>query len=101
HYVNANLIYAGTRLGSVYRLTKSGAAWTASAIHGGSLPTGAMVTDISAVPGSPNTVVVVLSGFGTAAAPLAHVWRGVVAAGGTAAWTNISGTGAGALPDVP
>ena len=101
HYVNANLIYAGTRLGSVYRMTKTGAGWSASAIHAAPLPAGAMVTDLSAVPGSPNTVVVVLSGFGTAAAPLRHVWRAMIAAGGTATWTSISGTGAGALPDIP
>ena len=43
----------------------------------------------------------VLSGFGSAAAPLAHVWRGTIAAGGAATWVNISGSGAGALPDVP
>jgi photosystem II stability/assembly factor-like uncharacterized protein len=101
HYVNANLIYAGTRQGSVYRLTKTGATWSASAIHAAPLPIGSMVTDLSAVPGSPSTVVVVLSGFGTATAPLAHVWRGVVGPGGAATWANISGTGAGALPDIP
>jgi hypothetical protein len=101
HYVNANLIYVGTRLGSIYRLTKTGSSWSAAAIHAAPLPSGAMVTDLSAVPGSPNIVVVVLSGFGSAAAPLAHVWRGTIAAGGTATWVNISGSGAGALPDVP
>ncbi|HEY7475736.1 MAG TPA: hypothetical protein VH679_12035 [Vicinamibacterales bacterium] len=101
HYVNANLIYAGTTLGSVYRLTKSGTTWSANAIHGAPLPTGAMVTDLSAVPGSPDTVIVVLSGFGPAGNPLAHVWRGVVPATGQTTWTNVSGTGAGALPDIP
>ena len=101
HYVNANLLYAGTRQGSVYRLTKTGTTWNAAAIHAAPLPTGALVTDISAVPGSPDTVIVVLSGFGTAANPLAHVWRGVVPATGPATWTSISGTGAGALPDIP
>jgi photosystem II stability/assembly factor-like uncharacterized protein len=101
HYVNATLIYVGTRLGSVYRLTKTGSSWSATAIHAAPLPSGAMVTDLSAVPGSPNIVVVVLSGFGSAAAPLAHVWRGTIAAGGAATWVNISGSGAGALPDVP
>ena len=101
HYVNANLIYAGTRLGSVYRIVKTGTTWSATAIHGAPLPTGAMVTDVSAVPGSPDTVIVVLSGFGTAANPLAHVWRGVVPATGQTTWTNISGTGTGALPDIP
>jgi hypothetical protein len=38
-----------------------------------------------------------MSGFG-----ISHVWRGAVATGGlSAAWTNISGTGAGVLPDIP
>jgi hypothetical protein len=37
-----------------------------------------------------------MSGFG-----ISHVWSGAVPATGAAAWTNVSGTGAGALPDIP
>ncbi|TMA97249.1 MAG: hypothetical protein E6J74_05725 [Deltaproteobacteria bacterium] len=95
HYVNSNLIYAGTTTGRVYRLVKSG-TWTATAIHAAPLP-GQWIWDIEARPDDANTIIVVMSGFG-----IAHVWRGVVAANGlSAAWTNISGSGAGSLPDIP
>jgi hypothetical protein len=44
-----------------------------------------------------NRIIVVMSAFG-----ISHVWQGAVAALGTSAtWTNISGTGAGTLPDIP
>jgi len=94
-YVNSNLIYVGTSSGQVYRLTKSGTAWTATAIHAAPLP-GAFIWDIAARPGDPNTVILVMSGFG-----ISHVWRGAVPASATATWTNISGSGAGTLPDIP
>ncbi|HEX8000642.1 MAG TPA: hypothetical protein VF528_19840 [Pyrinomonadaceae bacterium] len=96
HYTNSNMIYVGTSTGRVYRLTKSGATWTATAIHAAPLPVGPFITDLASVPGSPDTVIVVMSGFGTG-----HVWRGVVPAAGAATWTNISGSGASAIPDIP
>jgi photosystem II stability/assembly factor-like uncharacterized protein len=96
HYVNANLIYAGTTQGRVYRLTKSGSSWSAVTISASPLP-GQYIWDVTARPDDVNTVIVVMSGFG-----ISHVWRGTVAAGGSSAtWTNISGTGAGTLPDIP
>jgi photosystem II stability/assembly factor-like uncharacterized protein len=96
HYVNANLIYAGTTTGQVYRLVKAGTTWTATALHATPLP-GQFIWDVAARPDDPNTVIVAMSGFG-----ISHVWRGVVAAGGgSAVWTNISGAGAGTLPDIP
>ncbi|HEX8458587.1 MAG TPA: hypothetical protein VF656_14910 [Pyrinomonadaceae bacterium] len=96
HYTSSTMLYAGTTTGQVYRLVKSGATWTATAIHAAPLPVGPFVTDLASVPGSPNTVVVVMSGFGTG-----HVWRGVVPAVGVAAWTNISGSGGTGIPDIP
>jgi photosystem II stability/assembly factor-like uncharacterized protein len=96
HYVNSNLIYVGTTAGEVYRLTMSGTNWTAVAVHAAPLP-GQYIWDISARPDDANRVIVVMSGFG-----ISHVWNGAVAATGTSAtWTNISGTGAGTLPDIP
>ena len=92
HYVNSNLIYAGTTQGRVYRLTKTGTTWSAVAISASPLP-GQYIWDVTARPDDVNTVIVAMSGFG-----ISHVWRGVVAAGGmSATWTNISG----ALPDIP
>lgn len=96
YYTNSNMIYVGTSNGRVYRLVKSGATWTATLISAAPLPFGPFVTDLASVPGSPNTVIVIMSGFG-----IGHVWRGVVPAAGVATWTNISGAGAGALPDIP
>jgi hypothetical protein len=64
HYPNSNLIYAGTSAGRVYRLTKSGASWTATAIHAAPLPS-RWIWDISTLPGDTNTLVVVMAGFGT------------------------------------
>jgi photosystem II stability/assembly factor-like uncharacterized protein len=94
-YVNSNLIYAGTTAGNIYKLAKSGSSWSATAIQAAPLP-GRWVWDISTLPGSTNTVIVVLAGFGTG-----HVWRGAVPASGTATWTDISGTAPGRLPDIP
>jgi photosystem II stability/assembly factor-like uncharacterized protein len=96
HYVNSNLIYVGTTTGQVYRLVKTGTTWAATAIHGAPLP-GQWIWDITARPDNVDRVIVVMSGFG-----ISHVWQGAVAASGTSAvWTNISGTGGGALPDIP
>lgn len=93
HYVNANLIYAATSAGKVYRLVQA-AGWTATAIHAAPLPA-RWVWDISTLPGNSNVVVVVLAGFGTP-----HVWRGTLS-GSTFTWSNISGTTPNAVPDVP
>jgi hypothetical protein len=89
HYVNSSLIYAATSSGQVYRLVK-GMGWTATAINAAPLPA-RWIWDISALPGNPNTVIVVMAGYGTP-----HVWRGTMS-GMAFIWTNISG----ALPDVP
>ncbi|HUL72264.1 MAG TPA: hypothetical protein VLT86_04135 [Vicinamibacterales bacterium] len=95
-YVNSSLMYAGTTDGEVYRLAKSGATWTATAIQAAPLP-GQWIWDVQARPDDANTIIVVMSGFG-----IQHVWRGVVApGGGSATWTSVSGSGGGALPDIP
>jgi photosystem II stability/assembly factor-like uncharacterized protein len=96
-FLNSNLVYACSTSGQVYRLAKSGAGWTASAIHAAPLPTGYWIWGIAALPADVNTVVVVFAGFGTH-----HVWRGSVAPSGTSAvWSDISGTGANHVPDIP
>ena len=90
HYVNSTLIYTASTSGQVYKLVK-GASWSASLISAAPLP-GAYIWDVSALPGSSNTVIVVMSGFG-----ISHVWRGSVPSSGAASWTSISG----GLPDIP
>jgi len=96
HYVNSNLIYVGTTTGRVFRLVKTGTVWAATAIHVSPLP-GQWIWDITARPDNVDRVIVVMSGF-----RISHVWHGAIAAAGTSAtWTNISGTGTGTLPDIP
>ncbi|MBZ5657163.1 MAG: hypothetical protein LAO56_18005 [Acidobacteriia bacterium] len=92
-YVDANLLYVGTASGQIYKVT--GPAWAAALISQAPLP-GRFIWDVSPLPGSPNTLIVVMSGFGGG-----HVWRGAVPASGAATWTDISGTGGGQLPDIP
>lgn len=91
------IIYAGTTSGQVYRLDNTGGTtWTVRLLSQAPLPTGNWLWDISAVPGNVNLVVAVFSGFG-----IQHVWKGTVPASGAATWTAISGSGGGALPDIP
>ncbi len=94
NFVDSSLIYAGTIRGEIYALRLSGGTWTATPIHAAPFP-GRFIWDIATLPGDPNTLIVAVSGFGAG-----HVWRGVVS-GGSATWTNISGSGASAVPDVP
>ncbi len=95
NYVNSNLIYVGTTQGEVYCLTKSGATWKLTAINAIPLPA-RWVWDVATRPDDPNTVIVVMAGFGKP-----HIWRGAVRTNGPATWTDISGTGSGRLPDIP
>jgi photosystem II stability/assembly factor-like uncharacterized protein len=100
-YVFKDLIYAATSAGEIYRLTRSGTFWTAAPIHGGALPA-RWIWGLATPQTDSNTVVVAFAGFGTTAAPLAHVWRGVVSSNGTSAtWSDISGTSPNRLPDIP
>ena len=88
-FVDANLIYAATVLGKVFKLV--GPAWTATQISQAPLPN-RYIWDVSPLPGNNNTVIAIMSGFGTG-----HVWRGAAPATGPATWTDISGN----LPDIP
>jgi photosystem II stability/assembly factor-like uncharacterized protein len=96
-YVDPNLIYAATELSKVYKLVQVGGVWTATLISQAPLPASSYIWEVSPLPGSPNTIVVVLSGFN----PIGHVWKGAVPTVGLATWTNISGTGIGILPNIP
>lgn len=93
-YASSSLIYAGTTNGKVFRLVKTGGAWTATAIQAAPLPS-RFIWDIATRPGAPDTIFLVMAGFG-----VAHVWRGAVGAAGTT-WTDASGSGGGRLPDIP
>jgi hypothetical protein len=95
HYVSSDLLYAGTTAGEVYRLVRTATGWTATALHAAPLP-GNWIWVVAAVPGAPNDVLVVESGFG-----IAHVWRGTTA-GAVTTWTDTTGTAPPTrLPDIP
>ncbi len=95
NYVNSNLLYLGTNTGKVYRVVKSGGTWTATLISASPFPS-RFVWDLSPLPTDSNTIIVVVSGFGTG-----HVWRGVISGTGPATWTDISGSGVTGLPNIP
>lgn len=99
NYTNSNLIYVGTSKGKVYRLTWGEGDWTRTPIYADPLPK-RLIWDIAPLPDDNNTVIVVMSGFGTA-----HVWKGTVPASGATVWTDISGPKSdpehGGLPDIP
>jgi photosystem II stability/assembly factor-like uncharacterized protein len=85
-YVDANLIYAGTNFGKVYKLAFVSGSWTtAQLISASPLPV-RYISDISPLPGNNNTIIVTMGGFNTG-----HVWRGVVPTTGAATWSDISG----------
>ena len=97
NYINSSLIYVGTSMGKVYRLTANRNIWMATLISSSPLPQ-QFIWDSATYPHDDHSIIVVMSGFGSP-----HVWRGTVPARGTGAatWTDISGTGAGRLPDIP
>jgi hypothetical protein len=84
------LIYVGISLGWVYRFVKSGGVWNATWISA-HFPAN-FIWDITPLPPDLNTIIVVMSAFGTC-----HVWRGLVPSEGGATWTDISA----GLPDIP
>jgi photosystem II stability/assembly factor-like uncharacterized protein len=92
NYVNSNLLYIGTNQGKVYRIEFNGGSWNAIEISSSPLPS-RYIWDVITLPSDVNTVIVVMSGFGTG-----HVWRGTFSGGTTtAAWTDISNN----LPNIP
>jgi len=86
-FISPTLLYAGNTAGQVFQIAGS----TVTTISQAPLP-GMYVWDIAALPGKPNEVVIVMSGFG-----VPHVWRATVPATGPAVWTDISSN----LPDIP
>ncbi len=62
NYVNSNLIYVGSSAGEVYRMGKTGASWTARAIHVAPLPR-RWIWDVATLPTDVNTLVVVMAGY--------------------------------------
>ena len=93
---NSDVVYAVTARLRVWRTVNAtlGASSGWSELTKPAAPSGNMqFTQVAINPFDPNTAIATLSGFG---AP--HVF---LTANGGVSWANISGTGAGALPDIP
>ncbi len=103
--VNSDVVYAGTFDSKVWRTTNassgSGATWTE--LDGGTLPPRA-ITEVVADPNRADSVFVTVSGFSgfqinpPATDTQGHVFR---CSATQSSCTDISGAGAGALPNVP
>jgi hypothetical protein len=73
---------------------KTGATWTATAIQSAPLPS-RWIWGLTTATGNADRVLVAMAGFGTP-----HVWQGALS-GGSATWSDISGTSPNCVPDVP
>ena len=86
----------GTNRGRIFQLiNENGVRWNAHAIQSPPFPE-RYIWDIATISNNDKTIIVIVSGFGTG-----HVFRGEVSSDHTATWTDISGVGAGRLPDNP
>ncbi|PYQ30119.1 MAG: hypothetical protein DMF56_10385 [Acidobacteria bacterium] len=97
NFVSKTLIYCASIHGQVYavRSMNGGVDWAAEPIYAAPFPA-RFVWDIGVMPNDSAHVIVVVSGYGTG-----HVWSGIVPQSGVAAWTDVSGSGVTAIPDVP
>jgi photosystem II stability/assembly factor-like uncharacterized protein len=91
---NSDVVYAVTQDGKVHRTINASAGVSAiwTDLTAASLPVRA-ATHIAVNPPDPNTAIVSFSGFGTG-----HVF---LTSNGGVTWSDISGTGMGALPNIP
>ncbi|MCX6358268.1 MAG: Ig-like domain repeat protein, partial [Armatimonadetes bacterium] len=93
---DGNRIYTGSDDGQLWMTANGGSNWQLIGSGVPSLPNRA-ITSISVSPTDPSDILVGLSGTGTG-----HLWRCAnTQAGAARTWTNLSGAGVTALPDVP
>jgi hypothetical protein len=102
NFVNSNLLYAATIYGKIYRATKTQNGWKATRIDGGSLPK-LYVWDVQGMPNNPDTIIVIMAGYGTETEPPSHIWRGTLLENRDRSfkWEPINGSGIGELPHTP
>jgi hypothetical protein len=89
---NAGIMYMGSSNGDLFKTVDSGVNW---ARINSNLPA-RTITEIEPDPANPNIVMVTVGGTGTG-----HVFRADTSNTTAVVWTDISGVGAGRLPDVP
>jgi len=93
---DSNRIYTGSGVGEVFMSRNRGQTWQRIDSGIESLPT-LFTSGIAVHPADPNRVIVAFSGTGSG-----HVWRcDNTLAGPNRTWTDISGSGPTALPDIP
>ncbi|HZT40980.1 MAG TPA: hypothetical protein VFA07_02265 [Chthonomonadaceae bacterium] len=92
---DSSRIYTGSDDGEVWMTSNGGSIWTQINSGSPSLPARA-VTSIAVNPSNENAILVGLSGTGSA-----HVWACNNTTAGSRIWANLSGSGTGALPDIP
>ena len=90
---NGTRIYTGSEDGKVYMSNNGGTSWTL--ISNAGLPARSVMA-ISITQTADNDILVGLSGTGSS-----HVYRCSNTDAATPTWTNVSGGGAGTLPDIP
>jgi hypothetical protein len=97
NFVSKTLIYCAAIDGRMWavRSMNGGVDWTAEPIHAAPFPD-RFVWDIGVMPNDSAHIIAVVSGYGSG-----HVWSGIVPPSGVAAWTDVSGSGATGIPDVP
>lgn len=86
-----NIMYMGSSNGDLFKTIDAGVSWTRINAN---LPA-RTITSILTAPGLPHTVLLTVGGTGAG-----HVFYSETSAT-TVSWTDLSGTGAGRLPDVP
>ena len=93
---NANIIYAGTTNGDLWRSGDKGATWVKLDDVSSPVVPARSITRVSVHPTNPNDVLITLSGSGTS-----HVWKIADTSIAVPILTTVNGSGAGTLPDSP
>jgi photosystem II stability/assembly factor-like uncharacterized protein len=93
---NANVLYAGTTNGDLWRSGDKGGTWTKLDDISSPVVPARSITRVNVSPTNPNDILITLSGSGTS-----HIWRIADTSITTPILTAVNGTGVGQLPDSP
>jgi photosystem II stability/assembly factor-like uncharacterized protein len=100
NFVSSNLIYAATTFGKVYRIINTSDGWKGNRIDT-DLPS-MYIWDVANMPNDPDSIIVIMGGYGLQEEVASHIWRGnMTKEGNTFEWKDISGNGKGKLPHIP
>ena len=93
---DANVLYAGTTNGDLWRSGDKGATWVKLDDVSTPVVPARSITRVSVHPTNPNSILITLSGSGTS-----HVWQIADTSLAVPTLTTVNGTGIGTLPDSP